>query len=590
MFAKIIGEALRTQVYRNAGDWAAKNRKLSRAESSEPGFFNIERTPYLQPIYDAAESGLYSKIVLRCGSQMGKTEFSLNRIGYRMDTSPAPCLVAVPTKDLARRFSKKRIDKMLRNTASLKAKTSFSQRDDNIFEKQILGTSLRLAWCTSASQLCSEPFAEAHLDELNRCEDDVDGEGDPISLIEARGATYPDFLLVIASTPTFESGPIDRAFEEGTRQTWHWLCPKCGQAFAPKFSFLEWPEKASDDVLLRETRLVCPCCDYKILDIREDLNKSGLFLAPEQKFDGSRIIGELPRKRCASFHISGLCSPWQSFGERAIAFQRAKESGDQEKIKAVINTCFGESYKLTGEAPKWEEIYALRERFDIPKGVVILVGVDVQRDRFYYVARAFAVGMESWLVSFGEIYGDTEQETSWVELKKILDRFNPRAIVVDCGFREYAVYDFARRFPNLVYPAKGQASRSTPVHASKIEYSQRASRLNVRIWLIDDGFFKEWIHGKIRGTERKWHIPFEINEDYCRHIVAEQLVVKPSGKKIWIKVSKRNDYLDCEKLATAGAYILGLQLVIKNRPAISSNARPIDPYSNSDCEMTYTDS
>jgi hypothetical protein len=124
------------------------------------------------------------------------------------------------------------------------------------------------------------------------------------------------------------------------------------------------------------------------------------------------------------------------------------------------------------------------------------------------------------------------------------------------------------------------------VHASKVDYHNKANRFTQRIWLVDDGFFKEWVHGKIRSSERKWHIPLEVNEDYCRHLVAEQLVVKPSGRKTWIQVSKRNDYLDCEKLASAGAHILGLHLAVKNRPAIQ-NQKPMDVYGGDFAETIY---
>ena len=114
-----VSTILRTEVYNHAGDWASRNRTLSRAESGEGGsLFNIDRSPYFLPIYDVAESGKYSWIVVVCGSQMGKTEFLLNRCGYKLDVKPTPIMLVQPNKDLAKRFSKARVSKILLNSVA----------------------------------------------------------------------------------------------------------------------------------------------------------------------------------------------------------------------------------------------------------------------------------------------------------------------------------------------------------------------------------------------------------------------------------------------------------------------------------------
>lgn len=566
MIRSFVSQLFRSMVYSHAGDWAKKNRKLSRAESSEPGFFDFSRTPYFTPIYEACEMGLYNKIVIVCGSQMGKTEFVLNRVGYRLDTNPAPVMIALPNKDLARRYSRKRVSKMLKNTKTLSDKMNW-YLDDNLYDKYISGASLRLSWCTSASQLCSDPFAECHIDELDRCDENVEGEGDPVSLVQARGGTYPDFILVVNSTPTIEkASPIVREFEGcSIRQWWNWICEGCGNAFVPWFKTLEWPEKATKELALVESAVYCSHCRFRHSnDLKEKLNETGKYLPISEKENKGRSIG---------FWIPGLCSPWKSFGERAFSFLEANESGSQEKIQGVMNTCFGETWKVSGDAPKWEEIFALREQYKIlPEKVLCLTaGIDVQKDRIYFVIRAWASGMESWLVSFGEIWGDTEKEKIWQDVySQILcsrwgeKKMSIRSIFVDSGYREYVVYEFARKYPELVSACKGFPSSSQPLKTNKIEYGKDGSptKYSIRLWHVDDGYFKEWVHGKIKKGNI-WHVNMETNEDYCKHLVAEQLLILPSGKKKWIKVDKRNDYLDCEKMATAAAYALGLYLPVK---------------------------
>ena len=124
----LLGSAaaiFRTEIFGHSGIWAQKKRVLSRAESSEPGLFDIYRSPFFIPIYEAIASGKYRRIVIVCGSQMGKTEFILNRCGHKLDTSPVPITLLFPTEGLAKSFSKNRFIKMLKSTPDLYAKIGY---------------------------------------------------------------------------------------------------------------------------------------------------------------------------------------------------------------------------------------------------------------------------------------------------------------------------------------------------------------------------------------------------------------------------------------------------------------------------------
>jgi hypothetical protein len=41
---------------------------------------------------------------------------------------------------------------------------------------------------------------------------------------------------------------------------------------------------------------------------------------------------------CASFWVSGLCSPWRSWGEAAKLWIEAARSGEPGRMQAVLNT------------------------------------------------------------------------------------------------------------------------------------------------------------------------------------------------------------------------------------------------------------
>ena len=93
---------------------------------------------------------------------------------------------------------------------------------------------------------------------------------------------------------------------------------------------------------------------------------------------------------------------------------------------AVHYTGFGEVYAVAGEAPEWEEVYSLRHNYQtgtVPAGFEKLsCTVDVQKNRIYYVVRAWRAGMSSRLVDFGEVYGDTDKPEIWSELDELFEQ------------------------------------------------------------------------------------------------------------------------------------------------------------------------
>ncbi len=63
-------------------EWAEKHRRLSAESSAEPGPWRTERTPYLRGPMDAFTDPKVDHIVVWAASQVGKSEFINNAIGY----------------------------------------------------------------------------------------------------------------------------------------------------------------------------------------------------------------------------------------------------------------------------------------------------------------------------------------------------------------------------------------------------------------------------------------------------------------------------------------------------------------------------
>lgn len=556
------------------------------------------------PIMREAANPRRKRIVAVLGSQMGKTDGQLNIIGQRLDDDPVPVLYVGPTKSNVEKVIEPRIMKMVRAVPSLMEQLATGKASSKTY-KAIAGVSLRLAWAGSPTELASQDAALVLVDELDRMKADVGSEGSPLDLAEARFETYADGKSVVTSTPTEGSvttvvdenglerwdiaeaedlaSAIWRAWQPGTRFEWAWPCPHCGDYFIPRYKLLVWPEGATPQQAKRQARLRCPQCAALIEDTQKtQMNDRGVYVAPGQSIekDGT-LIGEVEENDTASFWVSGLCSPWRTFGDRARSVVEAQLSGDPEKLKAVLNTRFGELYAVGGDAQPWERI---RERIapyrfgEVPDGVRwITAYADVQKKRLVYAVRGWGFGMESWLLEAGEIWGETEHDQVWSELAAFKEReFGPRNLRimrmgVDSGYRpgqkfrrpDNQIYAFCRRLRGWAVATKGHDSQEKPVRPSLIDVTFRGKTIKngLQLWHLDSDYFKSWVQSRFDwplDQPGQWRVPTDVTDDYCKQVTAEARTVKPSGQAVWIRVRKENHFLDCEAGNVSMAHVLGL--------------------------------
>lgn len=578
----------------SVAEWALKNRRLGTG-AAESGPFDCSVTPYLAPFYREAVDCRYKRVVGVVASQMGKTDCYCNIIGHQVDLRPAPVLYIAPTKDFITDVWEPRYTAMVDSSPSLKAKAKQVKREKKV-SKEIAGVTVRFGWAGSPTQLRGMTAKRALVDERDAMTSDVKGEGDPVELADSRHATYLDGQTWIFSTPTVGTvdvepdeasgrevwaisdevgSPIWQLWQEGTRHEWCWQCPECSDYFAPRFRYLVWPEgRKSATIQEGDVTLACPSCGVLIdEDYKGDLNAAGLELAPGQSAKAGKVEGEAPASTTFSLWVSGLCSPWRSWTELARRYLAAVESGDPERIQAVVNTGAGELYSVSGEAPPWEAVAELRMDYvtgEVPEGVSdVFLTVDVQKDRLVFVVRGWqrGRGMRSWLLEHGELYGPTDEAEVWDALGQFRERFYASLPIgrafVDQKYRADHVFKFCRRFKGWAFPVAGFLPKSDmpenekPLRTSRVDVTSagKVQRGGLLRWNVNTDYFKTWVHERVeRGTEAGWYISADTSDDYCKQIVAEARVIKASGRVMWQLIKKDNHYLDCEMMQVACAY------------------------------------
>jgi phage terminase large subunit GpA-like protein len=573
-------------------------------------------TPYVVEPERAIASGRYKRVVLVMGAQSGKSELMLDVAGQRLDQRPGPILYVGPNKQFLTEQFEPRVMALLDEAPSLMAKVARGKRMTKT-RKVVAGVPFRLAHSGSSTALKSDPAVLALVDEYDEMRDNVNNQGGPLGLVERRGDTYADFVCVVTSTPKkgrmatvrddasnllywdvavhedIES-PIWQLWQQGTRHHWTWPCPQCGEYFVPRFDLLRFPLRTTPLEAARETFLECPNCNGVIDDgHKAEMNARGRYVAPGQSINKEGVVsGEPHDTKAISYWVSGLASPFVTFGERVAVLVEAQQSGDDAMVQQAINAGFGELYSPGGgEVPEWMEIkqksqQATYKRGEVPHDALYLtMAVDVQRHSIPWVIRAWGPRATSWLIDYGYLRGSTAEEEIWLALGDLVTTpiggMAVRLAFIDSGFRPgktdtlplNRVYEFCRRFMRRVRPTKGSsAPMRTPMIISKIEVSRKdgkAAKYGLDLVRLDTDHWKSWVHERLRwpdGHIGGWHVFKGIDDDYCHQLVSEARLKQPTGKVEWIQRSRDNHFFDCEAMQAAAGYLLNVQRIPLQKP------------------------
>ncbi|MFN6998573.1 MAG: phage terminase large subunit family protein [Elioraea tepidiphila] len=593
-----MGAMLRPPPQLTVSEWAERHRILGSRASSEPGPWRTGRTPYLREIMDALSAVHPARrVVFMKGAQTGGTEGGNNWLGYILHHVPAPVLAVQPTVELAKRFSRQRINPLIEETPVLRERVAPARARDSgntLLSKEFPGGILVMTGANSAVGLRSMTARFLFLDEIDAYPGDVEGEGDPIALAEARARTFgwrrKTFLV---STPTITGlSRIEREYLASDQRRFFVPCPQCGTMQVLTFERLRWEKGEPRSVAYR-----CETCDGAV----EEHHKTAMLARGEWR---ATAVAEDPHT--VGFHISALYSPvgWLSWEQIARDWEAAQ--GKPEDLKTFKNTVLGETWQESGDAPDWQRLYERREDWPIgivPAGALFLTaGADVQRDRIEVSIWAWGRGLESWFVDHVIIDGGPDRAPieqssmgsrhagTWASLTALLGRTWSHAsgarlglakLAIDTGYEAPAVYAWARRAGHAqVVPVKGVDgfNRAAPiVGPSYVDVTEggRKLRRGARLWTVAVATFKSETYRFLRlgrPTDEEIaagivypagyvHLPRGMEAEWVKQLVAEQLVTirnkRGYAHQEWQKMRERNEALDCRVYARAAAWIAG---------------------------------
>lgn len=593
--------------------WAEAKRRLSAESAAEPGPWRTERTPYLREPMDAFTDPKVRHIVMVAASQVGKSEFLNNCIGYIIDEDPGSILFIHPTTIDAQEYSKLRIAPMLRDSPALRQKIAAPKSRDShntILQKAYPGGILTMCGSTEAHALASKPIRYVFGDERDRWATSAGNEGDPWDLAMARQTTFYNAKAVEVSTTTIKNASaIEAAYYTGTMERWNSKCPHCGEYHEIRWSDIRFEY---DEIIVSHKKT------YKVKKVYYTCPGCGcISTEAEMKRAPAKWIAENPEaygQGTRSFWLNAFVSQWASW--ESIVLKYLNALGSTKKMQVVFNTCFGEPWEDRGDIEDEDSLLARREDYgkdkngepvELPPGVLVLTaGVDTQDDRMEYEIVGHGFFGETWGIEKGIVMGRPDDDATWNKLDEVVfDRvmhfengvgLRVSMSFVDEGghFTQSVRAQCNARISKKVFCIKGMPGQDkpyiSPPKKQKIFVNQIAVGTCWQYQLgVDSG--KEIIMDNLRvQTPGQKYCHFPKRDDYgsayFAGLLSETKVYDPNKKQPWswkkIPGHERNEPLDCRNYALAAFKALpkNLDEIDRQIKAASGVRVPAPPSAN----------
>jgi phage terminase large subunit GpA-like protein len=579
--------------------WAAKNLVLPDGPHAND-YWSPDLALHMVDIVDAlGPDEPDNEITVMKSAQTGFTTGLIILAGHSIDRDPCRMMIVQPTSGALSDFNKEKLQPAIEASPVLARKvrgiTSRSAEGSTATSKQFAGGSLTLAIASSAADLRSKTIKKAFLDEIDEYPDDLDGQGDPIEMVEARQISFlnsADWKRLKISTPTVKgSSKIEADYLAGDQRRWHVGCPGCGDRFVFEFDRTHFRFDEAPPYL---AHYVTPCCGTII----EGHEKNAVYRT-------GRYIATAPgHGKRKSFHFCAMSSPLVPWNEVARKFVEA--AGNPLKLKAFYNLWLGLPYEVRGDAPDHVKLMERREHDLIrghipPLGLILTGAADVQMNGIYWEVKAYGPDRQKWIVDAGVIGGDTTDPHggAFLELAKVHDREWPDAygstrrvdgFGVDSGFRSHVVYTWCRNRTGA-FALDGRDGWSKPALGmptlQDIDFGGKRIRKGVQLWPVGtwplkgahyDDLRKDGIKaGKEADPTGYCHFGTWLDESYFRQVTSEYLATenfRGRTRRIWkVRAGEENHFLDCTIYNDALADYLGLSRMTADEWAALASER-----------------
>lgn len=562
--------------------WSDRHGYLSPEASAVSGRWTC--LPYQREIMRSMSDKRVERVTFLKSARVGYTKMLNQLVGYHMAQAPANIMFVLPTLHDAEQHSITEIAPLLRDTPVLRGLVGDARTkgvENTITRKKYPGGTLLMVGANSATGFRRVSIKVLIFDEVDGYPVMAGGgrgaEGDPVALAVRRTEWAWDRKIVMGSTPTIKGlSRVEAAWEESDQRFYEIPCPSC-EAFHP----ILWENIRWEDGRPDTARHACPSCgELWGHEKKRRAIERGRWVASRPDVEGHHGY-----RLWAGYSLS----PNSTWADLAREFLEAKQ--DPATLQTFVNTQLGETWEAEqGEAVEPHEIQRRAEDYGtepLPEGVlVITAGVDVQADRLELELVGWGHQEESWSLQYRVLMGDPNQADVWQQLDEVFGetwltphgvQLKVAAACVDSGAATASVYDFVKtRQGRRIWAVKGSAQPAKPIagRPSKVDKG--------RVSLIPVGTdtAKELIMARLKIEEPGpgyCHFPRAYEDEYFYQLTSEKAVQtyhKGVPKRVWRKIRRRNEALDCRVYALAALRFLNPRMAAIERRLSSPAEKP----------------
>lgn len=593
---RIVRSAYRPRKIEPTSQWAAKHRKLTSEDSSSPGEWRNEKTPWLVDVMDDMSDGSpVWKQTLVSGAQNGKTSAGLNVIAAWMAQSPAPTMIVLPNGTIAKEFGEQRLGPLIRTTKQLRKTLIKDLQRYKVF----LGGAIFMASAESGNDLRSKPIKNLYMDEIDGMPHEIKGEGSPISLAINRTNTFKaKRKIFLTSTPTEETtSAIWKEYLAGTMELFFVPCPHCHQEIVFEIEGLKW-DRENLSRIEETVHYECTECAKPIYEHQKTaMTRNG-------QWKPTRKDLENVQEGVVSRRINSLYNPpdWISWVDIAYEFEASYRS--PSKWRDFLNTKLALPVREATEKVDWESVYHRGTIGEmpytmlpngctiVPKGVLFLTGgIDVGSNHIEVGVWGWGRNRHRWLIDHYRIDGNTQLQSTWDDLSLHVRHMytnyqgvemQVRPYLIDTSYIPEKVKPWIRTQNQLiVMGVDPMADKPNPVRidtqADPTPHGgQKKSTVGgLKMIFLDVSYFKAELMGalSIPEPEAHTHAPMDwvhmplhggsFTKEIAQQLVSEQKVIhrdkNGSIRKItWDRIDgRRAEVLDDHNYARGGARLRG---------------------------------
>jgi len=545
-------------------------------------------------------------------ARTGKTYSLLTTfVAYTILSDPCDMAVFMPSEQLASYYSKKRFGvEMLAELPEIREKIRPVLGSDTIYVKIFKsGMLLNFGW-PSPSQTASKDYVRVVLSDTDRSTS-VSNEGSLFDLAAKRVTTAMSRGMVLAesspskpvSDPEYIPTSVHDApptsgilglYRQGTRCVVYSQCPHCDDYFAPAIGIEAF---FVDDSLPRIERahnayLICTQCGAGIgQEYEREFKRNGKWVGDGQTItsDG-KVHGELLGSTTSSYWLSGIFAAFQSWQNLVLewidAHEEFKLTGDEARLKVVMNTSFGAPYLEVARRVDTSLVGTLMARADasqeqyiVPSWArVLLAAVDIQGGRnSRFVVQVMAYGklgerccVDRFSITRRDDGSRIKPHANIEDWDKITDKvvlatyhiadsqdeLRVHMVAIDSGGasgtteRAYQYYRTLKkqRLHKRVQLVKGGSNVNAPVvkvtypDASKVADRFSGALGDIPMLMLNTLILKDAVKASIDREEagaNYFHMPAWAGEIWYKELTAETRTAKG-----WKQVGKHNETFD----------------------------------------------